>query len=422
MPLHFTNYFPISFVGRISVARCSGGRTTGLQICRAQPESLMNKYFLTDEQLAIKEGISRFCAGKIAPFAASIDESGDFPHGIFRELGELGYMGVSSATEHGGGGLDLVSICLILEEISRASGAVGSSYNAHIGLASTVISEFGSDAQRRKYLPDLTSGRKIGAFGLTEPGGGSNAGAPATRAVMRDGNWYITGSKAFNTNGFVADIFVITAKTDNGVTAFILERGMPGFEIGPPDRKMGVSGSPTSTLYFENVKVPAANMVGEEGTGFRKFARTLDKGRVNVAALSVGLAQASCEAAVAYSKERTQFGKPIGAFQGIHFQLAEMATDIEAARLMTLNVARMYDAGMPIKMEAAMAKYFAAEASLRVCDKAIEIFGGYGYLRDFPVERYYRDAKMYQIGEGTSQIQRIIIAREILGKAIVSFT
>jgi alkylation response protein AidB-like acyl-CoA dehydrogenase len=381
----------------------------------------MNKYFLTEEQLAIQEGIRRFCDEAIAPLASKIDETGEFPHAIFRQLGELGYMGVSTPVGLGGGGLDLVSICLVLEEISKASGAVGSSYNAHIGLATTVISEFGSDEQKRKYLPDLTSGRKIGAFGLTEPGGGSNAGAPSTRAVLKNGDWYITGSKAFNTNGFVADTFVITAKTDNGVTAFILERGMPGFEIGPPDKKMGVSGSPTSTLYFQDVKVPDANRVGEEGKGFRKFARTLDKGRVNVSALSVGLAQASYEAAVAYSKERTQFGKPIGAFQGIHFQLAEMATDIEAARLMMLNVARMYDSGQPIKMEAAMAKYFAAEASLRVCDKAIEIFGGYGYLRDFPVERYYRDAKMYQIGEGTSQIQRIIIAREILGKAIVSF-
>lgn len=390
-------------------------------IRRDRTGNLMNKYFLNDDQLAIQEGIRRFCAEQIAPLAGRIDESGEFPHEVFRQLGELGYMGASVPVELGGGGLDLVSTCLVLEEISKASGAVGSSYNAHIGLASTVIAEFGSDEQRRKHLPDLTSGRKIGAFGLTEPGGGSNAGAPATRAAWRDGHWIVNGSKAFNTNGSVADTFVITARTDNGVTAFILERGMPGFEIGPPDRKMGVNGSPTSTLYFQDVRVPASNMVGEEGTGFRKFARTLDKGRVNVAALSVGLAQASYEAAVAYSKERHQFGKPIGAFQGIHFQIAEMATDVEAARLMTLNVARMYDAGLPIKQEAAMAKYFAAEASLRVCDKAIEIFGGYGYLRAFPVERYYRDAKMYQIGEGTSQIQRIVIAREILGKAVVSF-
>lgn len=382
----------------------------------------MNKYFLTEDQIAIHDSIRKFCIEKVAPRARDIDETDEFPHDIFHQLGKLGYMGASSSPEYGGSGLDLVSTCLILEELSKASGAVGSSYNAHIGLASTVISEHGSAAQKRKYLPDLTAGKKIGAFGLTEPSGGSNARDPKTSAVRNSDSYHISGSKAFNTNGWVADTFVITAKTENGVSAFILERGMPGFDIGKPDLKMGVHGSPTSTLYFDDVKVPLENMVGEEGTGFRQFARTLDKGRVNVSALSIGLAQASFEAAIVYAKERTQFGKPIGAFQGIHFQIAEMATDIEAARLLMLNVARMYDAGMSIKKEAAIAKYFAAEASLRVCDKAIEILGGYGYLRDFPVERYYRDAKMYQIGEGTSQIQRIVIAREILGSEIANFS
>lgn len=381
----------------------------------------LNKYHLSDAQRAVWEAIAKFADERIAPHASVIDESDAFPHEIFRELGHLGYMGVSTAVEHGGMGLDMVSIALILEEISRASGAVGSSYNAHIGLATTVIGEHGSAAQRAKYLPDLLSGRKIGGFGLTEPSGGSNAGDPRTRATWHEDHWLLNGSKAFNTNGYVADTFVVTAKTTRGVSAFILERGMPGFAIGKPDRKMGVHGSPTSTLYFDNVKVPAANLVGEEGTGFRQFARTLDKGRINVAALSVGLAQASYEASIKYAREREQFGRPIGAFQGISFQIAEMATDIEAARLLTLNVARMFDAGMAIKAEAAMAKYFAAEASLRVCDKAIEVHGGYGYLRDFPVERHYRDAKMYQIGEGTSQIQRMIIAREILGRDIVAF-
>jgi alkylation response protein AidB-like acyl-CoA dehydrogenase len=382
----------------------------------------VNRYFLTDTQLAVQEGIRRFAEAEIAPRAAAIDESDEFPRDIFAKLGGLGYLGMSSPPEFGGTGLDLVSQVLVLEEISRASGAVGSSFNAHIGLASTLIAEHGSAAQKAKYLRDLTSGRKLGAFGLTEPSGGSDAGDPKTRAVLREGLWRITGSKAFNTNGWVADTFVITAKTGRGVSAFILERGMPGFEIGKPDRKMGVHGSPTSTLHFDAVPVPEENLVGEEGRGFRSFAHTLDKGRVNVAALSNGLARAACEVAVRYATERTQFGKPIGAFQGISFQIAEMATDIEAARLLTLSAARMYDAGLGIKQEAAMAKYFAADASLRACDRAIEILGGYGYLRDFPVERYYRDAKMYQIGEGTSQIQRMIIAREILGRDIVRFS
>jgi alkylation response protein AidB-like acyl-CoA dehydrogenase len=381
----------------------------------------MNKYHLTQEQLSAWDAIRGFAQEKIAPHAKDIDESDEFPRAIFAQLGELGYMGAPFSPEFGGAGCDAVTVCLILEEISRASGAVGSSYNAHISLASSVIANHGSLQQKREYLTALASGRKIGAFGLTEPSGGSNAGDPKTRAVRRGDAYVISGSKAFNTNGWVADIFVITARTELGVSAFILERGAKGFTIGKPDKKMGVHGSPTSSLYFDEVVVPAANLVGDDGTGFRAFARTLDRGRVNVASLAVGLAQAALDAALAYARVRTQFGKPIAAFQAIQLPLAEMATEVEAARLLTLNAARMYDAGMPIKLEAGMAKYFAVEASLRACNHAIEILGGYGYLRDFPVERYFRDAKMYQIGEGTSHIQRILIAREILGREFVSF-
>lgn len=381
----------------------------------------MNKYHLSQEQLATWEAIRSFAQEKIAPCASAIDEGGEFPHEIFGQLAALGYMGAPFSPEFGGAGCDAVTVCLILEEISRASGAVGSSFNAHISLASSVIANHGSLAQKQKYLAELTSGRKIGAFGLTEPSGGSNAGDPKTRAMRRGDNYVITGSKAFNTNGWVADVFVITARSGDGVSAFILERGMKGFTIGPPEKKMGMHGSPTSTLYFDEVVVPRENLIGDDGTGFRAFARTLDRGRVNVAALAVGLGQAALDSAAAYARERTQFGKPIGAFQAIQLPLAEMATEVEAARLLTLNAARMHDAGMSIKLEAGMAKYFAVEASLRACSNAIEILGGYGYLRDFPVERYYRDAKMYQIGEGTSHIQRIVIAREILGRDIVSF-
>lgn len=381
----------------------------------------MDKYGLTDTQLAVREGIRRFAAARIAPRAAQIDERDEFPADLFRELGELGYLGAAIPTEYGGTALDMVSIALVLEEISRASGAVGSSYNAHIGLASTLIAEHGSSAQKQRYLPDLASGRRLGGFGLTEPSGGSDAGHPQTRAVRDGGIYRVKGSKAFNTNATVADVFVITADTGNGVSALILERGMPGFTIGAADRKMGMRGSPTAMLHFDDVQVPADHLVGPEGTGFRAFARTLDKGRIAVAALSVGLAAAALEAAAGYARERQQFGRPIGAFQGVAFPIAEMATEIEAARLLTLNAARMVDAGLPIKTEAAMAKYFAAEASLRACSHAIEILGGHGYLRDAPVERYYRDAKMYQIGEGTSQIQRMVIAREILGRDVLRF-
>ena len=284
-----------------------------------------------------------------------------------------------------------------------------------------MIAHHGTPEQKEKYLTALTSGRKIGAFGLTEPSGGSDAAACQTRAVKMGDRYRITGTKVFITNGTVADVFVVTARTaegrgSSGVSAFILERGMKGFTVGKDDQKMGMNGSPTAQLFFDEVEVPAENLVGDEGKGFRQFAQTLDRGRINVASLSIGLAQAAFEAAVAYARERRQFGRPIAAFQGIQWPIAEMATEIEAARLLTLNAARMFDAGMPIKLEAAMAKFYAAEASLRACSAAIEIHGGYGYMRAFPVERYYRDAKMYQIGEGTSQVQRMVIAREILGR------
>jgi alkylation response protein AidB-like acyl-CoA dehydrogenase len=383
----------------------------------------MNKYQLTETHLAFHDNVRRFVEERIVPRAAEIDESDRFPADLFDEMAKLGYLGAPYPPEYGGAGLDAVSVCLLLEEISRGSGAVGSSFNAHISLSSSVIFHHGSETQKQKFLRQLTSGSKLGAFGLTEPTGGSDAAACRTRAV-RDGDKYrITGSKCFNTNGPVADIFVITARTTpgteggEGVSTFILERGTPGFVIGQPDRKMGMHGSPTATLYFDEAEVPVANLIGTEGKGFRQFAQTLDRGRINVAALSVGLGQAALEAATAYAQERRQFGRPIAAFQGIQWPIVDMATEIEAARLLTLNAARMYDAGLPVKKEAAMAKLFAAEASIRAANAAIEVLGGYGYLRDHPVERYLRDAKMYQIGEGTSQIQRLVIAREILGRA-----
>jgi alkylation response protein AidB-like acyl-CoA dehydrogenase len=382
----------------------------------------MNKYQLTETQLTFHDSARRFVNERIAPRAAEIDESDRFPSDLFDEMAKLGYLGAPYPPEYGGAGLDAVSVCLLLEEISRGSGAVGSSFNAHISLSSSVIYHHGSEAQKRHYLVQLTSGSKLGAFGLTEPTGGSDAAACRTRAIRNGDKYLISGSKCFNTNGPVADIFVITARTTpgseggDGVSTFIVERDAPGFTIGKPDRKMGMHGSPTATLYFDQAEVPAANLIGTEGKGFRQFAETLDRGRINVAALSVGLGQAALEAAAAYAKERHQFGRPIAAFQGIQWPIVDMATDIEAARLLTLNAARMYDARLPVKKEAAMAKFFAAEASIRAANAAIEILGGYGYLRDHPVERYLRDAKMYQIGEGTSQIQRLVIAREILGR------
>ncbi len=381
----------------------------------------MNTYFLTDAQREFHEGVRRFADERIAPLAAQIDETDEFPWALFREMAGLGYLGAPYPHEYGGAGADAVMVALLLEEVSRASGAVGSSLNAHISLASSVIAWHGSEAQKRRYLTRLTTGEAIGAFGLTEPSGGSDAANCRTRAVHAGDHYRISGSKAFNTNGPVAEIFVITARTSDapgarGVSAFIVERGTPGFTVGRADRKHGVHGSPTATLYFDEVPVPAGNLIGREGEGFRQFAHTLDRGRINVAALALGLGQAALDAAVAYARQREQFGQKIAAFQGVQFPIAEAATEIEAARLLTLNAARLADAGSPIKKEAAMAKFFAAEAALRACGSAVEIHGGYGYMREYPVERYLRDAKLYQIGEGTSQIQRMIIAREILGR------
>lgn len=381
----------------------------------------MNKYQLTEDQQAFHDAVKKFAQERIAPRAAEIDRTAEFPMDLFEEMGRLGYMGAPYPEALGGSGCDAVMVCLLLEEVSRASGAVGSSLNAHISLASSVIAEHGSALQHQKYLLDLTSGRKIGAFGLTEPSGGSDAAGCLSRAVRNSDHYVLNGSKAFITNSTVADTFVVTARTNDepgsrGISAFILERGMGGFSIGKADKKMGMNGSPTAMLFFDDIKVPVENMIGEEGRGFRQFAQTLDRGRINVAALSVGLGQAALDASIPYAKERTQFGRPIAAFQGIQWPIAEMAVQIEAARLLTLNAARMYDAGLPVKAEGAMAKFLAAEASLQAAHSAIEIHGGYGYLQDFPVERILRDAKMYQIGEGTSQIQRMVIARELLGR------
>jgi alkylation response protein AidB-like acyl-CoA dehydrogenase len=381
----------------------------------------MSTHFLTDAQREFHESVRRFAEARIAPLAAQIDETDEFPWALFREMASLGYLGAPYPQEYGGAGADSVMVALLLEEVSRASGAVGSSLNAHISLASSVIAWHGSEVQKRAYLTRLTTGEAIGAFGLTEPSGGSDAANCRTRAVRAGDHYRVTGSKAFNTNGPVAGIFVITARTSDGpgsrgVSAFIVERGTPGFTVGKADRKHGVHGSPTATLYFDAAPVPAGNLIGREGEGFRQFAHTLDRGRINVAALALGLGQAALDAAVAYARQREQFGQKIAAFQGVQFPIAEAATEIEAARLLTLNAARMADAGLPIKKEAAMAKFFAAEAALRACNSAVEIHGGYGYMREFPVERYLRDAKLYQIGEGTSQIQRMIIAREILGR------
>jgi alkylation response protein AidB-like acyl-CoA dehydrogenase len=306
-----------------------------------------------------------------------------------------------------------------MEEIARVSGSIALVVAAHISLGTYPIFAFGSEEQKKKYLPDLVSGKKLGAFGLTEPGAGSDAAGTRTRAKLEGDEWVINGSKHWITNAGVAGTLVITARTDDGegvdgISSFIVEAGTPGLKIAKKEDKVGLRGSETNPLFFEDMRIPKENMLGEPGQGFRQFMKTLDGGRISIGAMAVGLAQAAYEASVDYASQREQFGRPIAAFQAVQFKLANMATEIEAARRLVYGAARLKDAGVKMTKQSAMAKLYASEVSMRATNDAIQIFGGNGYSREYPVERYWRDAKLTEIGEGTSEIQRIVIAREVL--------
>ena len=375
----------------------------------------------TEEHHMIRRMVREFAEKEIAPRAEEIDETDRFPDDIFRRMGELGIIGLPFPEEYGGSGFGYTSLVIALEEIARVSGSMAITLDAQTSLYCEPIYLFGTDEQKRKYLSPAARGEKIGCFGLTEPQAGSDAGATRTHAV-RDastGEWVINGQKNFITNGSIADFAVITAKTDpdkgsRGISAFIVEKGTPGFEPGRDEKKMGLKGSVTSELFFENCRIPAENLLGRENEGFEQFLTTLDAGRVAIAAMAVGLAQGAFERAVAYAKEREQFGQPIAKFQAIQWMIAEMATEIEAARLMVQRAAWLREQGQRFTKEAAMAKLFATETSERACHKAIQIHGGYGYAREYAVERMYRDQRLCAIGEGTNQIQRLVIARQVL--------
>ena len=377
----------------------------------------------TEEHRMIRRMVRDFAEKEIAPRAEEIDETDQFPDDLFRRMGELGIIGLPFPEEYGGSGGDYTSLVIALEEIARVSGSMAITLDAQTSLYCEPIYLFGTEEQKRKYLAPAARGEKIGAFGLTEPQAGSDAGATRTRAV-RDGRtneWVINGQKNFITNGSIADFVVITAKTDpekgtRGISAFIVERGTPGFEAGRDEKKMGLKGSVTSELFFEDCRIPAENLLGQENAGFKQFLTTLDAGRVAIAAMAVGLAQGAFERAVAYAKERVQFGQPIAKFQAIQWMIADMATEIEAARLMIHRAAWLRVRGERFTKEAAMAKLLATEMSERVCHKAIQIHGGYGYVQEYEVERMYRDQRLCAIGEGTNQIQRLVIARQILGR------
>lgn len=363
--------------------------------------------------------IREFAEKYIAPKTKEIDEKQKFPYDNFKKLGELGIMGMVVPEEYGGTGDDMISYAIAVEELSRVCGSTGITVAAHNSLAIYPLYLFGTEEQKKNYIPPLAKGEKIGAFGLTETGAGSDAGATKSTAKLIGDYYLLNGSKCFITNASVADIMVITARTDpkkgsKGISNFILEKGMPGLNVGKKENKMGLRGSDTAELVLENVKVPKENLLGKEGDGFKQFLITLDGGRISIGAMALGIAQGAYDMALRYAKERIQFGKPISSFQAIQWKLADMATKIEAARHLIYYACWLKDKNRPYIKESAMAKLYASEIGNWVCYQAIQIFGGYGYLREYPLERYFRDIKLCEIGEGTSEIQRIVIAREIL--------
>ncbi|MGA9351469.1 MAG: acyl-CoA dehydrogenase [Anaerolineae bacterium] len=375
---------------------------------------------LNDEQKMIRKMVRDFAQNEIAPIAQETDKTGQFPWETIRKMGELGLMGLPFSEEYGGGGADTVCYAIAIEEISRVCGSTGITLAAHISLCTFPIYHFGTEEQKRKYVPKLASGEWIGALGLTEPGAGSDAGGIKTRAVLDGDEWVINGQKCFITNGSIANVVVLTALTDpekgtRGISSFIVEKGTPGFRPGRDEEKMGLKGSITSELSFEDCRIPKENILGTPGEGFKQALITLDGGRISIGALALGLAQGAFERALAYSKERQQFDQPICNFQAVQWMLADMATEIEAARLMVYQAAWLEDQGVHFTKEAAMAKLYASEAAERVCFKALQIHGGYGYMREYEVERMYRDQRLCTIGEGTSEIQRLVIARQVLG-------
>jgi alkylation response protein AidB-like acyl-CoA dehydrogenase len=374
---------------------------------------------LTENQTIIKNTIKEFAEKNIKPHIMEFDESQEFPMDIMRQLGELGFLGILVPEEFGGAGLGYVEYSLIIEELAKVDPSIALSVAAHNGLCTNHINQFANTDQKKKYLPDLTSGKKIGAWGLTESSSGSDAASLKTIAQKVGNNYILNGSKTFITHGTVGKTAVVMAITDKGkgkkgISAFILEKGMKGFIAGKKENKLGMRASDTTQLAFDNCEVPAENLLGNEGEGFIQALKILEGGRISIAALSVGLAQGCLDACIKYSKERKQFGKSLSEFQAIQFKLSQMATNIEAARLLTFKAAVMKDQGKPNTKEAAMAKLFASEIAEKCANDAVQIFGGYGFVKDYPVEKFYRDVKLLTIGEGTSEIQRIVIARDYL--------
>ena len=376
-------------------------------------------YLLTEEQIMLRDMVRRFAEEKIAPVASDNEKNHRFPKDIISELGQLGIMGIPYPVEYGGAGMDFVSYMLAVEELSRHCASTGVIVSAHTSLVCDPIYRFGTEEQKQKYLPDLLSGNKIGSFSLTEAGAGSDAGATKTTAVLDGDEWVLNGSKLFATNGKEAEVFILIASTEpskktKGVTAFIVDRDMPGYSIGKVEQKMGIRSSSTTEIILDNVRVPKENLLGELNKGFKVAMVTLDGGRLGIASQALGIARASAEDSIKYSKERYQFDQPISNFQAIQWMISDMWTEYEAAWLLTWRASTMKDRGIHYSREAAEAKLKASEVAMECARKAIQVHGGYGYTEDFNVERYYRDAKITELYEGTSEIQRLVISRALL--------
>jgi alkylation response protein AidB-like acyl-CoA dehydrogenase len=374
---------------------------------------------LSDDQRRIRDAAREFAEAELGDRIAPYDASHEFPHAIVAKLGPLGFLGVLVDEAYGGSGLDYVSYALIVEELNRGDASVGITMWAHNSLCTNHVSLFGSPEQKRRWLPRLAAGEVLGAWGLTEPGAGSDAAALATRAEARDGGWVLNGSKAFITNASVSGLAVVMARTDpdrraKGISAFVVEKGTAGFSAGRPYRKLGLHASDTAELILEDARVPADHLLGERGQGFVQAMQVLEGGRIAMAAMAVGIGQAAVDQAVRYMKQRSAFGRTLAEFNGLRGMLADIATEVEIARLLTLRAAWLKDAGRPSMLAAAKAKLFASEAAMKAASKAVQLHGGAGYITEFPVERIFRDAKLTEIGEGTSEIQRLVIAREIL--------
>lgn len=374
---------------------------------------------LTEENLQIQKIARDFAQNRIAPVAMKYDESQEFPMEIVRELGEMGFLGILFPEEYEGANLSTVDYVIIVEEISKADPSIGLTVASHNGLCTNHIYTFGNDELRRKYVPDLASGRKLGAWGLTENVSGSDAAGMQTTAIKQNGYYILNGSKSFITQGGVGHTAVVTAVTDKskgakGISAFVLEKGFEGFSVGKKENKLGMRSSDTCELIFDNCKIPVENLIGNEGEGYKQCMQILDGGRISIAALSVGIAQAALEHSIKYAKQRKQFGKTLAEFQAIQFKLADMATEIEAARLLTYKAAKLKDEGKDFKFSASMAKYYASEIATKATNEAVQIHGGYGFIKDFPVEKLYRDVKLTTIGEGTSEVQKMIMARQLV--------